>query len=211
MIKTFVVNLEERTERRTHIISQFQGRSEFDLTIVKAVKHRLGSWGLWKTIKSIIQNAFDQNENYIILCEDDHCFTNDYNKKEFFEQISKLEEAEADILLGGASWFGTVLPISRNLFWVKHFNGLQFTVIFKKFYTCLLDLDLYCGEDPDIKISELSNNCFICYPYISVQKEFGYSDITPQNAQEGYVTSIFNKRSEKLMELYKVALYYNKI
>lgn len=209
-IKTFVIHLEERSERKIHIEAQFKGRSEFDLEIVRAIKDEVGSWGLWKTIRALVQKALDQNYRYIIICEDDHCFTKEYDKKMFLDQIN-IMETQADILLGGVSWFRTVLPLTQSLFWVKKFNGLQFTVIYKKFYNNLLGLDLCCGEDPDIKISELSDNCFVCYPYISVQTEFGYSDITIQNARSGYVTSIFNKSSEKLRQLYQVALYYKKI
>lgn len=210
-MKVFAINLEERVERKKHILSEFEKYREFELTIVKATQHNVGSWGLWLTIKNIVQNAIDNDEDYIIICEDDHAFTEAYDKETLKAAIHKLKSVEADVLLGGVSWFETVLPISKDLFWVKKFNGLQFTIIFRRYYQTLLSLEIAKGQDADIIISSNSDRSFVLYPYISVQKEFGYSDVTDNNQQPGYVTEIFKNSQEKLKQLNQVADYYKKI
>lgn len=209
--KTYVVNLKERPDRKMHIIQEFSERPEFDVTIVSAIRDKIGSWGLWLTIKTIVKEARDKNYDYIIICEDDHIFTKDYDKISLSNLIENLKMNKADILLGGASWFDTALPISRNLFWVKKFHGLQFTVVFKSFYEKLLNMEMKKGNNADIKMSNYSDRSFVCYPYISFQKEFGYSDVTIRNSQKGYVSKIFENRMEKLKQLHEVATYYKKI
>ena len=62
----------------------------------------------------------------------------------------------------------------------------------------------------DFKISELSDKIFVMHPFISVQKEFGYSDVTSKNAEEGYVESLFAGSSRKLNMLKRVKAEYEK-
>ena len=47
------------------------------------------------------------------------------------------------------------------------------------------------------------------FPFISTQKEFGYSDATTKNNTEGYVDQIFSATTEKLQHLVKVAFFYH--
>lgn len=207
-IKTFVINLEERTDRKAHALTQFALHPEFDLTIVKATQDPVGSWGLWLTIKKIITTAKQQQLDTIIICEDDHTFTKAYDKKAFFGLVENLKTKKADILLGGASWFDVVHPVASNCFWIKNFNGLQFTVIFKHFYDTVLAMKLEKGENADICMAASTNRSFVCYPYISVQQEFGYSDVTVRNSRKGYISGIFDSGLNKLHQLHAVASHY---
>ena len=45
----------------------------------------------------------------------------------------------------------------------------------------------------DICLSNLSSNIFVMWPFISVQKEFGYSDVTFFNNTPNYVGKLFEK------------------
>lgn len=60
----------------------------------------------------------------------------------------------------------------------------------------------------DRKIADLTPNKFLIYPFISIQKEFGYSDVTIKNNKEGYVTQIFEKASMVLNSLNRVKQFY---
>lgn len=210
-IKTYLINLEDRTDRRKHILKEFENRSEFEIELVKAIRHEVGSWGLWLTIKSIISQSLDLQENYIIICEDDHRFTEHYDYKSLIRILDKLRNWNADVLLGGVSWFEDALPLNDELFWIKKFNGLQFVVIFKEFYVKLLEMDFKMGMNADIEMSIISDKCFVCYPFISVQKEFGYSDVTPRNGNLGYVDHLFADKIESLHQLRKIASHYKVI
>ena len=209
-IQVYAVNLAQRTDRKEHIISQFRGREEFELNIVPAIEHKIGAYGLWQTLRQIVKLELDKGSEYFVLCEDDHTFTDNY-KPELLQQCLQIaQQLNADILSGGVSWFNCGVLIHKNLYWIDKFNGLQFTVFFNKFYSAFMDADF--GEHPivDINIANITENKFVIYPYISVQKEFGYSDVTSKNAEKGYVDGIFKSSTDRLDILNKVKLHYFK-
>jgi GR25 family glycosyltransferase involved in LPS biosynthesis len=45
-IPTYVINLREREDRLEHIYNQFSNRPEFNLTIVEAIKKKIGALDL---------------------------------------------------------------------------------------------------------------------------------------------------------------------
>ncbi|GGC36259.1 glycosyl transferase [Parapedobacter defluvii] len=207
-IKTFVINLSKRKDRKQSIISEFGGRKEFEVFIVPASRHKIGAIGLWNSICQIIQNALTGKDDFIIICEDDHVFTKEYNTKRLFDSISMAGEWKADVLLGGVSWLDSTLQVDKEIFWVNRFNGLQFTVVFRKFFERILRAEFVPGDDADLKFSTLSDAVFLLHPFISIQKEFGYSDITTGNDKKGKVSSLFSAQTEKLNQLKSVASYY---
>ena len=208
-IQTYIINLKKRTDRKDHILKEFLGREEFNLDVVEACEHESGAIGLWNTIRHILQSQV-RDEEYIIICEDDHQFTKHYSKELLSKSIRSASLKGADVLVGGASWFNSALQISSDLFWIEKFSGLQFCILFKKFYKTILNADFKEGDAADYKISALTKDKLLIHPFISTQKEFGYSDITRKNNDnEGYVTQIFSDSSEKLNQLREVALFYN--
>jgi hypothetical protein len=58
-------------------------------------------------------------------------------------------------------------------------------ILFKQFYNAILETEFGEYDAADYKIAALTNNIFFIYPFISVQKEFGYSDATTKNNREG--------------------------
>src|SRR5690348_7621180 len=100
-IPVFAINLKSRTGRKQHILQQFCQKEEFDLHIVEACQHPNGAIGLWKSITHILQDLVTDESEYIIICEDDHEFTNDYDKKYLLKCINYANENDADVLLGG--------------------------------------------------------------------------------------------------------------
>lgn len=210
-INIYAINLKFRIDRQQHILQQFENRKEFNLHIVEACEHQIGAVGLWKSIKQILQSLGSTKNDFIIICEDDHQFTSHYSKEYLFDCIFKAKEKKADILLGGASWFNEAVHINDSLFWVQKFTGLQFAIIFENFFNVLLEADFKESDVADRKISELTDNKFLIYPFISIQKEFGYSDVTVRNSKEGRVDQLFMKCSERLQKIMEVSLFYRKI
>jgi hypothetical protein len=207
-IPVFVINLESRRDRKEHILQQFHQKGEFDVHVVDACEHNNGAIGLWNSIAHILQNLVKMESDYILLCEDDHQFTDKYSKEHLFECIAEAKEKEADILSGGISWFKDGIQISRDLFWVEKFTGLQFTIIFKKFFDKILQANFSETDVADFKISSLSENKLLIYPFISTQKEFGYSDVTIKNNQTERVERIFDESAKRLQLLSNVASFY---
>lgn len=204
-----VVNLRHRTDRQKHIIKQFSDKPEFLINIVPAIVHEKGSYGLWQTILQIVYEEKKRGSDFFILCEDDHTFTENYSDELLINSILQAKSLNADMLSGGYSWFRCAVQISKNIFWVDKFTGMQFTVIFNKFYQPILDTNF--GEEviADLSLSDITDYKFVIYPYISIQREFGYSDVTLKNAEKGYVNRIFNTSIERLNILNKVRNFYS--
>ena len=207
-IQVNISNLARRIDRRESIIGQFSNKSEYLTNIVLAKEHKIGALGLWKTFVEIVEKEKQRNSDYFIFCEDDHLFTENYNYAILEDNIIKANNLGADILSGGMSWIDLPVQCDDSLFWVNKFNGMQFTVIFSRFYDIILSLKDNEGYVLDNKISEISDNIFVVYPFISVQKEFGYSDVTIQNNTLNYVVNLFKLSEHKLGILNNVRSAY---
>lgn len=192
MFQTFSPNLPSRFDRQINLKNEFSKFPYFNVDIVSPVKHNIGVVSLWLTIQYIIKEKVDWNKDFFIFCEDDHQFTENFNIFQFEQDISSAKGMGADILLGGVSWFKTAIQISTNLFWVEKFTGLQFTIVFKKFYQKVIDYRDFTENDAaDYKFSSLSDKKFVLVPFISTQKEFGYSDVTKKNNQTKELRNYF--------------------
>lgn len=210
IIKIYSSNLIERTDRRDSIINQFSEKTGFELNIVPAITHKIGRIGLWRTFMKILRTEEAVCSPFFVFCEDDHIFTKSYNYKYLVDSISQADALGADVLLGGVSWMKHPIQISDHIFWLEAFNGMQFTVVFQRFYKQLIAADRECTSSLDFKISDLSDNIMVMYPFISIQKEFGYSDVTKGNEKDGYIKSLFNGTSQKLDMLSKIRVEYQK-
>lgn len=204
----YVVNLPQRTDRREHILAQFYDRPEFNVHIKTPVVHTIGAVSLWLTLRDIVKEEKEKDSPYFILCEDDHTFTNAYSAELLEKCIMRADSLQADILSGGVSWFSSAVKTDDSLFWIERFTGMQFTVIYNRFYDQLLKSAYDDLVVTDFHISELTQRKLMIYPYISVQSEFGYSDVTKQNNDSGYVEKIFHAAINRFEVLNKVAEHY---
>lgn len=202
---TFAINLKKRTDRHDHVVKQFSKKTEFQLHMVEALPGRTGSEGLWKTIKQIITKSLSLKLKFLIICEDDHYFTEKYSKNLLIQCIKDSEVRNADMLLGGVSWFNNAVQVNENLFMVQKFSGLQFTVIFNRFFDKILNSDFTEYDTTDYKLASLTENKYFIYPFISQQAEFGYSDVSGKNNIKGWVTELFRRTVDKVETLKRLA------
>jgi|GEM_PF-151001 hypothetical protein len=209
-IKTYIINLRKRIDRKLHILSQFNNRPEFDIEIIEAKEHIVGAFGLWLTIKDILVSDEILKFEEIIICEDDHVFSGSYSWEFFVENLREGKERGADILSGGVSWFTTALSAKKNLLWVELFSGCQFTVIFKRFFQRIRDLEFDMTDVFDYKISLISSNKYFIYPFISTQKDFGYSDVTPRNNMKNRVETLFTESEKRAKLIVYLCDYYRR-
>lgn len=209
-IPTYVINLKERIERKEHISKEFEGKTEFGVTFVEACTHTIGGVGLWNSIVKIIEQAVEEDDDVILICEDDHYFTEHYSKEFLFENIINAHEQGADILSGGIGGFGYAVPVAKNRYWVDWLWCTQFIVVYKKFFQKILDYEFKDDDTADGVISQLSNNLMTLYPFISKQKEFGYSDITQGNKDNpNLITQHFERTDAYLSAIHKISNFYN--
>jgi hypothetical protein len=206
-IPTYIINMPNQTDRLAHIQSQFRNKKEFDIRIIEGSENVIGAVGHWASICRIINMAMERDEDVIILCEDDHEFTAHYDAETFISTIYEAHRLGANLLLGGISGGLTnVLPLPSRLFWLDTFCGTQFLVVYSSFYKTILE-ELFSEKDvADAKFSEMTSNKFVIHPMISVQKDFGYSDITRANNLDGHLDDLFHSvtvRMEKIYEVYQ--------
>lgn len=208
-LKTFILNMPQRQERKMSIEKEFENKSFFDTELVCPVTHKEPHISHWLSFKQAVERAKDMELPVFLFCEDDHVFTKAFDERKLERLIYEADVLEADLLLGGISWIRTTLQINERLFWTKQFNGTQFVIVFSRFYEKILERkQLDCGVVTDFTLSELSNRIFIAYPFISIQKEFGYSDVTPKNNKKGYVRDLFKGTERKLEIQNKVRKFY---
>ena len=201
-VPTYIINLKERSDRLHHSLAQFVNHQEFDVHVIEACKHEVGAVGLWMTLCSIIRRAQNNNNDYILICEDDHVFTKHYNREVFLRQILLAEVLGAHLLSGGVGGFGNLLPLQFGLYWCDWFWCTQFIVIYKKSFDKILQADFSVRDVADEKLSSILTNKMIVAPFISEQISFGYSDITEENNRSPKILQHFTK-SNHLLEHYK--------
>lgn len=209
-ILTFIINLQSRIDRRESVLKEFAGREEFAIQIVQPLPHKIGAISLWNTMKHIVKSQLNSNNDFVLICEDDHQFTTSYNKAELLIYIAEAMKLGADALFGGVHWLNSAIPVSKNIFWVEMFTGTQFSIIFRGFFKAMLAADFGANDAADFKIASISNKIFFTHPFISIQKDFGYSDVTAQNNKEGRMDDLFKKSlacvhiTQQIKKRYKV-------
>lgn len=198
-IPTYIINLEHRNDRLKNILEEFKNKPEFDIHVQKGCFHENGAKGLWYSICQIIKKAKINNDDIIIIIEDDHIFTKDYNRYFFIKNVIEAGYQGVEILSGGVSGgIRHAIPVTENRYWVDHFWGTQFIVIYKKIYTKILEIEFNETDTADDLLSAMSVHKMVLFPFISVQKDFGYSDITKIDSERGDLSKIFIKAQEFL-------------
>lgn len=205
-LPVYVINMRNRVERRSHIEKQFQGKPEFKLTWIEAIEHPIGAVGLWKSMVKVVETAIINDDDIIIICEDDHTFTSAYSKEYFFANIIAANNQESELLSGGIGGFGTAVPVDSNRYWIDWFWCTQFIVVFKPLFQKILDYDFQDTDTADGVLSVIANNKMTLYPFISIQKDFGYSDVTCANNEfAGMITNHFRQTDMRLSLIHHVA------
>lgn len=210
-ITVYAPNLARRKDRRASILEQFNNRSEFDFHLVDAIEMKNGPWALWQTFYRIVEKEEERESDFFVFCEDDHVFTSNYTADFLLDRIEEANNLGVEILSGGMAVVKHPVQVSPHLFWVSAFNGMQFTVIYKRIYKSILSCKTSAGYVTDIHLSHIAKNKYVIYPFISVQKEFGYSDVTNINNEEGRVTRFFNHTQTLLEKLNKTRAFYERL
>ena len=209
-IPVYAFNLPCRKDRLCNLKNQFVNKDEFDVTYIKAVESENGAVGLWKSICKAISLAKKRKESVIVLCEDDHQFTEEYNKSYLMKNIVDAFEQGAELLNCGVGAFGNAVPISNNRCWVDWFWCTQFVVVFSSLFDKILEYDFKDTDTADGVLSRITCNSMALYPLISIQKNFGYSDISNHENQSEFQNNLFKCTKERLDVIFKVYRHFEK-
>ncbi|MFD2965793.1 glycosyltransferase family 25 protein [Sphingobacterium bambusae] len=203
-IPVYIINLEKRKDRRSYIENEFYCRSEFDIHIIKAIESSIPAVGLYKSLHYVISVAKQQELPYVLVCEDDHQFTSEYHVDILNGYLERMAKYDADVFAGGVSWFNCALQAEKDLYWIDRFTGAQFLVIYARFYQKILESTFTELDIIDNWISNLSDKVFVAVPMLSVQHDFGYSDVTDKNNVVGRVEKLFSDTMERWKALQNV-------
>lgn len=210
-LPVYVINLKDRIDRRKHIKAQFRGKKEFKLTWIDAVEHPIGAVGLWKSMVKAVETAIENDDDIMIICEDDHTFTSAYSKEYLLASIIGANEQGAELLSGGIGGFGTAVPVAANRYWVDWFWCTQFIVVFKPLFQKILDYDFKDTDTADGVLSAIAKDKMTMYPFVSIQTDFGYSDVTRANDEiSGMITNHFKNADCRLNLIHRVAQKFRK-
>lgn len=211
-IPTYVINLKERTDRLQHALKQFEGKPEFEVHVIEASSHEIGAVGLWQSILKIIEQVKDGDDDVIIICEDDHTFTEHYDRNTFLKNMIEASEQGVELLSGGIGGFGNAVPVTENRFWIDWLWCTQFMVLYRPIFQKILDYNFTDKDTADGVFSELTSHKMAIYPFISVQSDFGYSDVTRSNNEiSGMITQHFINADKKMRIFHKAYLTYLKV
>ena len=208
-ISTYIINLKERTDRLDYVLSQFAGKPEFDIHPVEACTHSIGAVGLWHSIVKIIHQVNDGEDDVIIICEDDHTFTDEYDRNRFIQNVIDAAGQGVELLSGGIGGFGNAVPITSERYWIDWLWCTQFIVLYRPIYKKILDYEFKDTDTADGVLSEITSHKMVLYPFISIQKDFDYSDVTRANDEiSGKITEHFNQADEKMNIYHQANLRY---
>lgn len=200
-IPTYIINIPERKDRREHVLKEFDGRREFDIHLFPAIQTKRGAEGLWQSIRRIVELSVKNNDDVIIICEDDHTFTAEYSRDEFLCDVISAGIQGCQVLLGGIGNLANVVPVSERRWWLDWFWCTQFMVIYKSAYSKILQSNFGTEDVADEFLANLLTHKQVLWPFISIQKDFGYSDVTLSNNTPNMIVEHFEstqKRMEKL-------------
>lgn len=200
-IPTYIINLPERTDRREHVLKEFSGRKEFDVHIFSAFQKERGADGLWQSIRKIVEQAASNDDDVIIICEDDHAFTTDYCRDKFLCDVISAGSQGCQILLGGIGNLSSVVPISERRWWVDWFWCTQFLVVYKTAYSLILQSEFGSKDVADEFLAKLLTHKQVLWPFISIQKDFGYSDVTISNNTPNMIVEHFKSAQTRMGKL----------
>ncbi|WPV01573.1 hypothetical protein SNE26_07275 [Mucilaginibacter sp. cycad4] len=205
-IPVHIINLKKRVERKAHVLNEFSKHQEFEAIIIEAIECSEGAVGLWMTIVKILQEGRLFRDSCIVICEDDHEFTGEYSFDLLLSAIDYVTEKKGDVLFAGVSWFNNAVPVTEHIYWVEKSSGTQFMIIFKEFFSAIINAPFRDYDSADTKISVLTDKKYFISPFLSIQKEFGYSDVTPRNSVLGRVDALFDnsvRKTRVIKYLYK--------
>jgi glycoside hydrolase len=113
------------------------------------------------------------------------------------------------LLNGGIGGFGTGVRVSAHRYWIDWFWSTQFIVIFAPLFDVILAYDFKETDTADGVLSKIVRTKMALYPFISVQKSFGYSDVSESNdSHPERVEAYFEKSSKRLGYLHTVSQHF---
>ena len=179
-VKCVVINLKERTDKRTYIIKQLKSKN-IQFSFFNATKHINPKRGCLESHICVIKEALnEQTSKYLLIIEDDCKFIGNLSSME-------IPPSNWDMIYFG----GTVHRIidrqhegyAKVQCWTTH--AYMINLSNKKLIERILEAETYNEEIDRFYLEKIhpNFNAYMCDPMIAIQKE-GFSDI--ENREVSY-------------------------
>jgi GR25 family glycosyltransferase involved in LPS biosynthesis len=134
---TLFINLESRTDRLHHALSEFK-KMNINAERIDAVKVYNGAVGCTMSHIKCIELAKQRGYDFVFICEDDITFTNPTLLKQQLEKFEKNEDISWDVLIIGGNNvppFQQVHEYTARVFYCQTTTGY---IVKKHYYDTLL-------------------------------------------------------------------------
>jgi GR25 family glycosyltransferase involved in LPS biosynthesis len=182
-VKTFVINLERRTDRLNELKIPFEyevfsatdGRKSFDNE--RYSSHELGQLGCRDSHKRLLSKIYEDGVEHCLIFEDDVELCNNFEFK-LEEIIKELPEDWDMVYLGGWN-LGEKKSYTNKLNIAEKVYTTHSYLIRRKFIPLLIDeinKDECKKVDVIFSVLQKQNKCFIASPILCWQRK-GFSDV----------------------------------
>jgi hypothetical protein len=183
----------------------FATKPEFDLVSYNAPSGENSNL-FFQSIRDCIIHGSENDEDFIIICLPNNCFTKNYNKNVLIAQIIEANRRGCDILIGGLIGFTNAIPISPKLFWIDKFSEATFLVIYRKFFKKLLEFNVTTQAE----IASLSSNKLVIVPFITISNSLQGDDSSSTTCSSDIQIQTLKRFENEENRLFKIQYIQNK-
>ncbi|MDF2476947.1 MAG: hypothetical protein K0S24_2430 [Sphingobacterium sp.] len=208
-IPTYIINVSQSLNCFEAILSQFEGKDEFDIKIFSITEEETEDLMYWKAVRKAIETAIYNDEDVILICDENHEFTSSYKKEQLVSIIYEAHRLQASILLGGVNGdFRNLLPLKLGITWLEAFSQSNFIIIFRSLYNKFLNESFCSTENFFKKLSLLTSNKFVIHPPISC---FNRNNIKYKYDDENLQLFLTNSLQTSIARINKIHEIYQNI
>ncbi|MFC6101240.1 hypothetical protein [Olivibacter domesticus] len=183
---------------------EFENRNEFDLQADDEYNGDLDfQKESWRAFMRILEKAEARNDDFIAICGEHHRFTDSYSKNKLFNNIVAAASQGTKLLLGGVSKFGHAVIVDEERCWIDSFQDSQFFIIYRSLFKLILDEPFEDGDEFFQKLSLLTGNKMLIFPFISTYRDFseGHKRDIEKESRLSELSQQSIKRLEKMRHI----------
>lgn len=154
-LPTYVL-ISHNQERNECILSQFIGKSEFEMNIVDLTVNENRQLSIWGGINKSVRLAQKNQDDIILIVKETFRFTSSYNREWFFKKLIEVADRGIELLLGGKRNLSQSLPIVRGNYKIEDFSDTQFFIVFSSLFDKILAYDFQDDDVVEIVLSKLT-------------------------------------------------------
>ena len=175
-IKTLIINLKSRTDRKEEIINEVKKLNFIkDYEIVNGIEDKNPKIGCTLSHQLCVKMAKDWKLPYILILEDDAIFENNINEV-FLKSWYSLQQYDWKVFYLAARLKDSSLKINDNLIEVKYPLTTHAYIIHESFYDTIQQGNLDVIIDRQLAALSYENKMYMCNPMVAFQRQ-SYSNL----------------------------------